>query len=125
MARTALLAGFVARDLDRRRAAREHLERAAELFEAIGARRWAEHARIEERSVSGRRTGDGLLSPAELRVAQLAAEGRSNKEIADELFLTVRTVESHLSAVYRKLMIRSRGGLAKALERVDLGLDHR
>ena len=55
------------------------------------------------------------LTPSERRVAALAAEGQSNREIAQSLFLTVKTVETHLSSAYRKLDIRSRRDLAHAL----------
>jgi DNA-binding CsgD family transcriptional regulator len=56
------------------------------------------------------------LTETEARVAELAASGRSNKEIAAELFMGVSTVESHLSRVYRKLGVRSRSGLGSRLE---------
>ena len=55
------------------------------------------------------------MTPAELRVAELAAQGKQNKEIAATLFLTVGTVEMHLSRTYRKLGVRSRTELANAL----------
>ena len=55
------------------------------------------------------------LTPSERRVAALAAEGQTNREIAQALFLTVKTVETHLSNAYRKLDIRSRRDLARAL----------
>jgi DNA-binding CsgD family transcriptional regulator len=59
--------------------------------------------------------GAGALTPSELRVATLAREGRTNREIAQALFVTPKTVEVHLSSAYRKLGIRSRVGLAAAL----------
>lgn len=79
---------------------------------------------MELARISGRRAvGDGLTE-TETRVAELAATGHSNKEIAAALFMGVSTVEAHLSHVYRKLGIRSRAGLgthldslAKAMER--------
>jgi DNA-binding NarL/FixJ family response regulator len=74
----------------------------------------AQRAGEELAMVSGRRPGGEALSPAELRVAQLAAAGRFNREIAEELVISERTVESHLSAVYRKLGIRSRRDLGSA-----------
>jgi DNA-binding CsgD family transcriptional regulator len=55
------------------------------------------------------------LTPSERRVADLAASGHTNREIAEILFLTEKTVESHLTSVYRKLGIRSRGELEVAL----------
>ena len=61
-------------------------------------------------------TGAEALTPSERRVAAMAAGGMSNREIAQTLFLTVKTVETHLSAAYRKLDIAGRSGLAAALE---------
>lgn len=61
-------------------------------------------------------TGPSALTPAELRVARIAAAGRSNREAAGQLFVTVKTVEMHLSSTYRKLGIRSRSQLAAALD---------
>jgi DNA-binding CsgD family transcriptional regulator len=55
------------------------------------------------------------LTPSERRIAEMAAQGRSNREIAQSLFLTVKTVETHLSHAYRKLDISSRRGLGEAL----------
>jgi DNA-binding CsgD family transcriptional regulator len=59
--------------------------------------------------------GPGALTAAELRVARLAAEGAGNREIAQALFLGLRTVETHLTSTYRKLGIGSRAMLADAL----------
>jgi DNA-binding CsgD family transcriptional regulator len=67
-------------------------------------------------------SGPDSLTPSELRVARLAAEGRSNPEIAHQLFLTRRTVETHLTHAYQKLEIASRGELAAALGK-QAGLD--
>jgi DNA-binding CsgD family transcriptional regulator len=61
------------------------------------------------------RTGVDALTPSERRVALLAADGLTNAEIAQALYVTVRTVEMHLSAAYRKLEVRSRGSLPAAL----------
>ena len=75
------------------------------------------------RSSSGSAAGAGAsdeLTETEERVAKLAAQGRSNKEIAAELFMSVHTVGAHLSHVYRKLGIRSRGELAGTLELVQV-----
>jgi DNA-binding CsgD family transcriptional regulator len=55
------------------------------------------------------------LTPSELRVARLAAEGRTNREIAYELYVTLKTVEGHLARAYAKLEITGRGQLARAL----------
>jgi len=56
------------------------------------------------------------LTPSELRIVRLAAAGRTNREIAHELYVTLKTVEGHLSRAYAKLGIEGRGGLAEALE---------
>jgi DNA-binding CsgD family transcriptional regulator len=97
-------------------AARSALERAAVIFADLGADGWRERVIAELSRVGGRRSAPpGELSETELRVARLAAQGRSNKQIASELYVTVHTVEKHLSHVYAKLGVRSRGQLAAAL----------
>ncbi|HXF97830.1 MAG TPA: helix-turn-helix transcriptional regulator, partial [Gaiellaceae bacterium] len=75
-------------------------------------------AREELARVSGRRPSASALTESEERVARLAAQGLSNKEIAAALFVTVHTVEAHLVRVYRKLGIRSRGELGARLGEV-------
>jgi DNA-binding CsgD family transcriptional regulator/Cdc6-like AAA superfamily ATPase len=111
--RTLLALGSILRQARKRRAAREALEQSRAVFEELGARLWAEKARDELRRISGRRPGGEGLTEAEFRVAALAAEGRHNSEIAAALFLTVRTVESNLTRVYRKLGVRSRTELSR------------
>jgi DNA-binding CsgD family transcriptional regulator/tetratricopeptide (TPR) repeat protein len=97
-------------------AARSALDRAAAIFADLGADGWSEQVTAELSRVGGRRSAaPGELSETELRVARLAAQGRSNKQIASELYVTVHTVEKHLSHVYAKLGVRSRGQLAAAL----------
>ena len=96
--------------------ARDALERAAALFEALDSPGWAEEARSELARVGARRpTPSGELTPAERRVVELAADGSSNKEIALALFVSVRTVEAHLTHAYAKLGVRSRAQLARRL----------
>jgi DNA-binding NarL/FixJ family response regulator len=97
-------------------AARGTLEAAALAFDELGSSGWAEAARSELERVGARRAPDaGVLTPAERRVAQLAAEGLTNKQIAQALVVTVSTVEYHLSRTYAKLGIRSRAQLAGRL----------
>ena len=97
-------------------AARDALDPATAEFDELGAFGWAQQARDESARVGGRKpSGEGQLTPAELRVAALAAEGLSNKEIARDLVITVRTVEAHLKNAYAKLGVRSRTQLARRL----------
>jgi DNA-binding NarL/FixJ family response regulator len=111
-----LFLGRVQRRFKKRSAARESLGRAAAVFEQLGCVGWAEQARSELARVSGRRPAhDGGLSPSEQAVAELVASGLSNKEVAARLFVSVYTVEAHLSSVYAKLGIRSRTQLAARL----------
>jgi DNA-binding CsgD family transcriptional regulator len=110
--RSALAAGRLARRAGERTAAREWLERAIELLESRGCLGFAAQAREELSRIGGRHVADGDLTDAERRVAELAAEGRTNPEIAAAAFLSVKTVEAHLSRVYRKLGVRSRAELA-------------
>lgn len=100
--------------------AREHLRRALELASACGADGLAANVRAELHSAGARPRRDALggvqsLTPSERRVVDLAAAGRSNREIAQELYVTPKTVEVHLSNAYRKLRIRSRRELEGAL----------
>jgi DNA-binding CsgD family transcriptional regulator len=113
-ARTLLCLGTVRRQAGQKRAAREALEQALAIFEELGARLWAEKARGELGRISGRRAPSDGLTETERRVAELAARGQTNKQIAAELFIGVSTVEMHLSRVYRKLGVR-RTGLAPRL----------
>ena len=114
--RTLLCVGGVRRQAQQKKAAREALEQALAVFEKLGAQLWVEKTRAELARISGRRAADDDLTETEKRVAKLAAEGRTNKEIAAALFMGVSTVEAHLSHVYRKLGIRSRAGLGPRLE---------
>ena len=116
--RTLLCLGMVRRQAQQKKASRQALEQALAIFEDLGARLWAERARAELRRISGRAPASDELTETERRVAELAARGRSNKEIAAELFMGLSTVEAHLSRVYRKLGIRSRAGLAVGVDRV-------
>jgi DNA-binding NarL/FixJ family response regulator len=115
-ARALFALGRAQRRLKEPGAARHTLDRAAAAFNALGSPGWADAARSERGRVGrGRPTRSGDLTPAERRVAELAAEGLANKEIAQELSVTVGTVEFHLSNVYAKLGVRSRTDLAARL----------
>jgi DNA-binding CsgD family transcriptional regulator len=112
LGRTLLVLGTIRRRAKQKRPAREALEEALAIFERLGAPLWADKARAELARIGGRRAVAGQLTEAEARVAKLAAAGRTNREIADTLFMSVRTVEGHLSRSYAKLGVRSRTELA-------------
>ena len=96
------------------------LRAARDTFDALGCHRWSEHARRELRA-SGERSRRHLpeardqLTAQELQIAQLAAEGLSNREIGQRLYLSHRTISTHLYRVFPKLQITSRGELSSAL----------
>jgi DNA-binding NarL/FixJ family response regulator len=114
-ARTLLLLGRAQRRRKKWAAARRALEQAEAAFDAMESPGWVEEARTELARVGARRpAARGLLTPAEQRVVELAVDGLSNKQIAGTLFVTVNTVETHLSHAYAKLGVRSRAQLARA-----------
>ncbi|EIV93291.1 response regulator containing a CheY-like receiver domain and an HTH DNA-binding domain [Frankia sp. QA3] len=130
-ARTRLCRGEVLRRLRRPAAARLPLREARVAFESLGARPWARRATAEliatgdrasraDRAVPAPARLEGL-TPAELQVARAIGAGMNNVEAAAALFVSRKTVETHLTRVYRKLGIRSRSELARAL--VAAGID--
>jgi DNA-binding CsgD family transcriptional regulator/tetratricopeptide (TPR) repeat protein len=119
-ARTRADLGAALRRAGHRAQAREHLRRAVELATICGAVPLAARAETELLAAGARPRRIALhgvesLTPSERRVAQMAAQGQSNREIAQALFVTQRTVEVHLTSAYRKLDISSRSQLAAAL----------
>ena len=111
-ARSQLAFGAVLRRSQRRAEARGMLNEAADAFERLGATAWVAQAREELARIGGRVPSRWQLTPAEARIADLVAEGRTNKEVAAELFVTLKTVETSLTRIYRKLGVRSRTALA-------------
>jgi DNA-binding CsgD family transcriptional regulator len=117
-ARTELCYGERLRRAGERRRAREQLRSAFVTFEGLGARPWAERARTELRA-----TGEHLqrrgpttterLTPQELQITLLVAEGLTNRDVGARLFLSPKTVEFHLTRIYRKLEIHSRSELVR------------
>jgi DNA-binding NarL/FixJ family response regulator len=124
LARSLLVKGSMQRRAKLKRPARETLERAAEIFEELGAPVWLERTRAELARIGGRRAAsDAALTGTEQRVADLAAAGGTNKQIARELYVSERTVEANLTKVYRKLGLRSRTELASLLQREPAATD--
>ncbi|MGZ4400994.1 MAG: LuxR C-terminal-related transcriptional regulator [Gaiellaceae bacterium] len=117
LGRTLLLQGSAQRRARQKLAARATLGRALEIFETLGSRLWAEKVGAELRRIGGRPSQLGQLTETERRVAELVAVGRSNADVARELFVSRKTVEWNLSKVYRKLHVRSRTELAAKLAR--------
>jgi DNA-binding CsgD family transcriptional regulator len=121
LGRTLLCEGEVLRRFRRPTAARSVLREAHRLFEGLGARPWAERAAYElaaTGSASPSKPRAALLdalTPQELQIARLVADGRNNAEVAAAMFLSRKTVETHLTRVYRKLSVRSRTELTRML----------
>ncbi|MEA2292129.1 MAG: hypothetical protein QOF17_1149 [Solirubrobacteraceae bacterium] len=119
-ARTLLALGERLRRAKQRAEARGPLQEALDAFERLGARPWAERARTELRATgqtSGRRSEAAAeqLTPHELQIAILVAQGMTNREAAAALFLSPKTIEYHLGQIYRKLDVRGRAQLARLM----------
>lgn len=116
LGRTLLEKGTLERRMKRKRAAKQSLEQALAVLEPLNAATWVGRARDELARIGlrGSKRSEGL-TPAQQRVAELVATGRSNREIASELFMSLRTVETHLTKVYRELGIKSRAQLAATM----------
>jgi DNA-binding CsgD family transcriptional regulator len=121
-ARVHLLFGERLRRMRAATEARVHLDAALEEFRRLGARTWADRAAVALRATGQSRQradswGYQVLTPQELEIARLAAAGLSNKEIAERLFMSHRTVGCHLYRIFPKLGITSRAALSGALPR--------
>ena len=112
LGRSLLALGTVQRRARKKQAARQALDEARDLLEALGARPWAERARRELGRIGGRKAAQEGLSTTESEIVELVVAGRSNKEVAQALHLSPKTVEWNLSKVYRKLGVHSRTELA-------------
>jgi DNA-binding CsgD family transcriptional regulator len=122
LARTHLIAGEVARRARRKVTARDHIETARVMFGRLGAGPWAQRAEADLARLGTRRASGPGLTSAERKVAGLVASGRTNREVAADLYMGLRTVESHLTSIYRKLGVRSRSELVRAwAQRPGLG----
>jgi DNA-binding CsgD family transcriptional regulator len=119
--RTQLALGRALHDAGRDEEAREPLREALEAFERAGARPWADRARRELRATGAvarnpvAAPSTAALSPHEQRVAQLVAQGMTNREVAAALFVSTKTVEHHLRGAFRKLGVRRRAELARVM----------
>jgi DNA-binding CsgD family transcriptional regulator len=111
--RTLLAVGRLRRRRNDRRGAREALEEAEADFVAVGAGSWARNATAELARVSPRHGASTDLTPTERRIAEKAASGMTNRDVAAALFVSPKTVEANLTRVYRKLGIRSRAELGR------------
>jgi DNA-binding CsgD family transcriptional regulator len=112
--------GELLRRTRRRADARVHLDRAHEIFVAIGATGYADRAAAEARAAGGQSSDEvvahRLLTPHELQIARLVVGGASTRDVAAKLFISPRTIEAHLSTIFRKLGVRNRRELsARAL----------
>jgi DNA-binding CsgD family transcriptional regulator len=116
IARTLLELGTLQRRAKQKNAAKQTLERALAMFEAIGAQLWVDRTRDELSRIGLRRpaVSEGL-TPAQTRVAELVVEGMSNREIAGALYMSPRSVEAHLTKIYREYGVRSRAQLVAAI----------
>ena len=121
LARAHLLYGEWLRRQRRRRDARAELRTACEMLNSMGAGAFAARAEGELRATAERaqrRSADSaVLTPQEAQIATLVAQGASNREVAEQLFISVCTVECHLRKAFRKLGVSSRAKLVRALER--------
>lgn len=114
-ARTYLLLGQIERRHRRKDAAAAALNKALRTFEDLGVPLWADRARSElDRNHIGPRRS-ALLTPSEQRVAELAASGKTNRDVASALFISPKTVEANLIRIYRKLGIKSRAELGRRM----------
>jgi DNA-binding NarL/FixJ family response regulator len=107
--------GEVERRAKQKRAARSTLEQALGIFEALRAPLWAQMARDDLARVGGAVLPSSELTPTEQRIAQLVGEGMKNREVADALFISVKTVEANLSRIFHKLGVRSRTELTRRI----------
>ena len=111
LGRTLLVRGQLERRSRRKAKASESLQEALTIFEDLGASLWAARTSREHARLGIRRSESGELTTSEHQVAELAALGLRNREVADQLFMSAKTVEANLARVYRKLKISSRAEL--------------
>jgi DNA-binding NarL/FixJ family response regulator len=111
--RTLLLLGQLQRRQRRKEAASASLHEALDTFERLHTPLWADRARAELARANVGPRQSGQLTPSEQRVAELAAAGMKNRDVATALFISPKTVEANLARIYRKLGIKSRAELGR------------
>jgi DNA-binding NarL/FixJ family response regulator len=111
--RTLLLLGQLRRRQRRKEAASASLQEAFDIFNRLNIPLWADRARAELVRANVGRRRSGQLTPSEQRVAELAASGMKNRDVATTLFISPKTVEANLARIYRKLGIKSRAELGR------------
>jgi ATP/maltotriose-dependent transcriptional regulator MalT len=116
-ARTLLLLGQLERRLRKKESASANLRAALEVFERHNVPLWADRARAELARANVGPHVSGPLTPSEQRVAELAASGMKNRDVANALFISPKTVEANLARIYRKLGIKSRAELGRHIGR--------
>jgi DNA-binding NarL/FixJ family response regulator len=115
LARTLLAMGSVQRRAKRRREARGSLGQVPAIFQELGASLWMDKTRAGLGRIGERATSLLDLTPTEERIAELMAEGQTNREVAASLFLSVQTVETNQTRIYRNLGVSSRRQLARRM----------
>jgi DNA-binding CsgD family transcriptional regulator len=110
-ARLLLVKGQIERRANRKLAAKESLSEALAIFEQLGSPPWEQRARDEINRLGLRHRAPGELTESERRIAELAAAGMTNRQVAEASFVSPKTVEANLARVYQKLGIRSRAEL--------------
>ena len=117
LGRTLLVMGQMQRRAKRKAAAKQHLQQALGIFESLPAPLWVQRARADLSRIGLPPPAPLALTATEERVADLAASGHTNRQVAQALFLSPRTVEANLARVYRKLGVSSRAQLGAAMAR--------
>jgi DNA-binding NarL/FixJ family response regulator len=116
-ARTLLLLGQLQRRQRRKESASASLQEALDVFEKLNIPLWADRARAELTRANVGPRHSGQLTPSEQRVAELAASGMKNRDVATTLFISPKTVEANLARIYRKLGIKSRAELGRHMSK--------
>jgi len=124
-ARTLLLLGQLQRRQRHKEAAAATLHEALQAFETMGTPLWADRARAELARTNVAPTREFRLTPSEQRVAQLAASGKTNRDVAAALFISPKTVEANLARIYRKLGIKTRAELGRVIDGIEPGMEAR